>query len=64
MEDLKNRYEAEIYRPGEDVSKLVNLTDAEKSERRREIERIFADPEAYEREQYERYALADNEANQ
>lgn len=62
MEELKNQYEGEIYRPGEDVSKLVGLSDEEKSERRREIERIFQDPEAYEREQQRRYAEADEEA--
>lgn len=47
MEALKKQYEDDIYRPGEDVSHLAHLTDAEKTERRREIEEIFNNPDAF-----------------
>lgn len=47
MEKLRETYADEIYRPGEDVSHLENLTLSQKSERRVEIEDVFAHPEAY-----------------
>ena len=55
---MKERYKEQIYRPGEDVSKLDSLSDVEKSERRREIEEIFADPDKYQAEQDQRIAEA------
>lgn len=54
MDELRERFEEDIYRPGEDIDKLMSLSDDEKSERRREIEAIFNNPN-YENEQ------ADNE---
>lgn len=60
--ELTDKYQSEIYRPGDDVSKLKHLTDQEKTERRREIEQIFADPEKYQQEQAAKYAQADEEA--
>lgn len=62
MKELEERFVQDIYRPGEDLSKLDGLTDAEKSERRLTIESIFADPEAFEAEQRARYDKADEEA--
>ena len=59
MEELRDRYQDEIYRPGEDVAKLELLSDDEKSERRTEIEAIFADPEKYRAEQEARMETED-----
>lgn len=41
MATLREEFEKDIYRPGEDLSGLVDLTDEEMSERRKEIEEIF-----------------------
>jgi hypothetical protein len=60
MKELADRFKDEVYRPGEDVSHLATLSEEEKSDRRREIEAIFADPEANIAEQDARYAAADN----
>ncbi len=59
MREQQEKFKDEIYRPGEDVSHLSELSDDDKSERRREIEAIFADPERYNAEQEARYAAAD-----
>lgn len=61
MQDLRTRFDEEIYRPGDDVSRLARLSQDEKSERRIEIEAIFADPAAFEEQQRQRYAEADAE---
>jgi hypothetical protein len=44
---MLKEFEDSIYRPGEDISKLDNLTSAEMEERQAEIEAIFADPTGY-----------------
>lgn len=64
MKELADRFKDDVYRPGEDVSHLEDLSDDEKSERRREIEAIFADPERFREEQMEQYRAADKEANE
>lgn len=45
--ELSDKYKDEIYRPGEDISALDQLSEGQKSERRQEIEDIFANPEKY-----------------
>jgi len=61
MKELADRYKDDVYRPGEDVSHLEFLSDAEKTDRRREIESIFADIESHIAEQDRRYAEADKQ---
>lgn len=58
MKELADKFKDDVYRPGEDVSHLENLSEEQMSDRRREIEAIFADPEAHMRQQE---ANADNE---
>jgi hypothetical protein len=45
--ELADKFKDEVYRPGEDVSYLENLTEDEMSERRRIITDIFEHPEKY-----------------
>lgn len=37
-------HEDQVWRPGEDVSHLADLTEDQMSDRRREIEEIFSNP--------------------
>lgn len=62
MAELADKFKEQIYRPGDDVRHLGEQTDEEAIQRRREIEEIFADPEAYNREQMSRYEEADRQA--
>jgi hypothetical protein len=41
---MVEEHKDEVWRPGEDVSHLANMTDEQKTERRVEIEELFNNP--------------------
>lgn len=42
MAEIREKYKDDIYRPGDDVEQLSLLTETQKSDRRIEIEELFA----------------------